>query len=141
MGDVTRKTGHCACGAVTFTAGAPDHYGVCHCGMCRRWAGGPMMAVNCGTDVAFSGDVAIWVSSEWAERGHCGACGTVLFYRLRDSGQHYMVLGAFDDQDGWTMDSQIFVDRKPAHYEFANETKRMTEAEVFATVAAGQTPD
>ncbi len=39
------KTGQCLCGAVTFTAHNVEmHHHACHCGMCRRWAGGPVFA-------------------------------------------------------------------------------------------------
>lgn len=141
MTGTQQKTGACACEAVTFTATAPDHYSTCHCGTCRRWSGGPLMAVNCGPNVAFSGELLIWDSSDWAERGSCAACGGALFYRLKQTGDHYVPVGAFDEQEGWQMTGQIFIDRKPGHYAFANETGTMTEAEVFAMVAAGGVPD
>ncbi|NIT13149.1 MAG: GFA family protein, partial [Candidatus Dadabacteria bacterium] len=52
--------------------------------MCRKWCGGPLMAVNCGTDVTFEGEdnITVYDSSSWAERGFCSGCGSHLFYRL-----------------------------------------------------------
>ena len=47
--------GHCLCGCVRFTAPDIREIGVCHCGFCRRWGGGPLLAVHCGKDVAFEG--------------------------------------------------------------------------------------
>ncbi len=141
MAGTRKHKGACACGAVAFTAEAPADYGTCHCGTCRRWAGGPTMAVNCGRSVEIAGDLLLWDSSDWAERASCAKCGSPIFYRLKGTGEHYMSLGAFDDQTGWTMTSQIFIDRKPGHFAFANETKTMTEAEVFAMVAAGEAPE
>ena len=35
---------------------------------------------------------------------------------------------AFDDTSGFAFTSQIFVDEKPAYYDFANKTKSMTGA-------------
>ncbi len=32
-------------------------------------------------------------------------------------------------------DHQVFIDQKPAYYEFANQTKNMTGAELFAMYA------
>ena len=48
---------------------------------------------------------------------------------------------AFDDRAGYAFTSQIFIDEKPAYYDFANKTHNMTGAEVFAAFAppdAGQ---
>src|SRR5699024_3402761 len=132
--------GGCACGAVRFTAEAPRAYGVCHCTTCRRWTGGPFLAVNCGAEVKIEGPVTIWNSSDWAERGSCTRCGSGLFYRLKPNGDHYLAVGAFDDQQGWEMTEQIFIDRKPGHFAFATETHAMTEAEVMAAWAARPEP-
>ncbi len=61
---------------------------VCHCDMCRKWSGGPALALQCGTEVGMEGmeNVHIFDSSAWAERGFCANCGTHLFYRIKDSG-------------------------------------------------------
>ena len=74
-------------------------------------------------------------SSKWAERGFCRICGSNLFYTIVDSGEYILAAGALDDQSDLTLDSQIFIDEKPAFYEFANETSNMTGAEVFAKYA------
>jgi len=76
-------------------------------------------------------------SSDWAERGFCGNCGTNLFYRLVESDVHVMSPGSLDDQSELSLTSQIFIDEKPDWYEFANETEKMTGAEVFAKYAPG----
>jgi len=79
--------GSCLCGEVSFTAkNAIQSVGACHCGMCRKWGGGPLMAVDCGTDVTFEGEkyISVYDSSEWAERGFCKKCGSHLFYRLKE---------------------------------------------------------
>ena len=40
--------GQCLCGAVEFEVDVPMRtYSVCHCGLCRRWSGGPLMSVHC----------------------------------------------------------------------------------------------
>jgi hypothetical protein len=43
--------------------------------------------------------------------------------------------GILDDPTGLTLTSQVFIDDKPDFYDFANETKNMTGAEVFALYA------
>ncbi len=130
--------GGCLCGAVRFTAAACDnHVGACHCGMCRKWGGGPLLAVDCGRDVKFDGEesVGVYASSDWAERGFCARCGSHLFYRLKDSGQYMIPVGLFDEIGTPVLDHQVFIDSKPGWYDFANQTENMTGAEVFAMFA------
>lgn len=130
--------GACLCGTVRFTAASTDnHVGACHCGMCRKWGGGPLLAVDCGNDVKFDGEesIGVYASSDWAERGFCARCGSHLFYRLKDSGQYMIPIGLFDEIGTPVFDRQVFIDSKPGWYDFANQTENMTGAEVFALYA------
>ena len=87
------------------------------------------MTVDCGTDVKFTGEehVTIYESSEWAQRGFCSECGTHLFYLLKDDGRYFVPVGLFDSEDQFQFDHQIFIDKKPSFYSFANVTNNMTE--------------
>ena len=107
--------------------------GACHCAMCRKWGGGPLMAVNCGVDVFFEGEdnILVFDSSGWAERGFCKKCGSHLFYRLKERKEYIIPTGLFDDQESFVFNTQVFIDKKPSFYCFANKTNDMTEAEVF----------
>lgn len=138
MSNENKKSGRCLCGSVKFyLQEAVTRYGVCHCDMCRRWASGPYFASDCGTNVIFEGEKNItrYRSSDWGERGFCKNCGSNLFYYVVPTGQYNMAIGAFNDQDGLDLDSQIFIDEKPDSYDFSNETATMTGAEVFAFYA------
>lgn len=138
MSDVGKTSGGCLCGAVRFTVDEPIHdFGACHCTMCRRWSGGPALAANCGKGVHFTGEENIqrYRSSEWAERGFCKVCGSNLFYHLIGEDTYMMATGAFDDQNGLEMTSQIFIDEKPDCYDFTNATPTLTGAEMFAMYA------
>lgn len=138
--DTTMRRGHCLCGAVTITAReAGASVGACHCKMCRRWSGGPFMEIDCGTSVEFEGEnnISVFDSSKWAERGFCRSCGTHLFYRLKDSGQHMIPVGLFEDETGLGFDTQVFVDERPDYYEFANRTKELTGEEIFKMFGGG----
>ncbi len=133
----TERHGHCLCGAVKITAKqAASHVGACHCRMCRRWGGGPFLEIDCGTDVMIEGmdNVTVYPSSEWAERAFCSACGSNLFYRLTGSGEHMVCAGLFDDEDGLSFRSQVFIDAKPDYYSFAEDTENMTGEQLFAQV-------
>lgn len=137
MTKLADQQGSCLCGGVSVKVEQLDaQVGVCHCGMCRKWGGGPLLAVDCGTGVQLDGDsLATFASSEWAERGFCQRCGTHLFWRMRQTGQYIMPAGLFADTEGLVLDHQIFIDHKPDYYAFANDTKCMTEAEVIAMFA------
>ena len=135
--------GRCLCGAVKFTAKKmSSNVDACHCSMCRRWGGGPLMVVSCGTEVTFEGEenIAVYNSSDWAERGFCNKCGSHLFYRLKGINDHQMPVGLFNNQEHFSFDLQVFIDRKPSFYSFANKTNEMTEAEVIEKFAPGQNP-
>ena len=138
MSNTSIGHGHCLCGRVKVTANVMQHsIGTCHCSMCRRWTGGPLMAVDCGSDVVFEGDenIKTYESSAWAERGFCINCGNHLFYKLKESNQYIMPVGIFENDENLVFDHQIFIDEKPGYYCFSNETKNMTGAEVFAKYA------
>lgn len=138
MSDLIEAKGSCLCGAIRVTAKAVSkNVGACHCSMCRKWTGGPLLAVDCGIDVSFEGqeNISVFDSSEWAERGFCGKCGSHLFYRLKENKQHIMPAGLFENDETFVFHHQIFIDEKPAFYQFANETESMTGAEVFAKYA------
>ncbi len=129
-------TGRCLCSAVTFVAEdvAPELH-VCHCSMCRRWAGGPTFSAE-AKQVTFRGEENIerYTSSAWAERGFCKRCGSSLFYRLKESDHYIMHLGSFDDQQPFKIASEIYVDDKPAAYEFAGVHPRLTGDEFLASL-------
>lgn len=128
--------GRCLCGAAEAVIEPPGmSVGACHCDMCRKWAGGPQFMVECGEAASFSGDVGVYDSSAWAERGFCKRCGTHLFYRLKQQPFYAVPVGLFDVDIPWIFEQQIFIEEKPAFYKFANETKNMTGAEVFAQFA------
>ncbi|TDJ36640.1 MAG: GFA family protein [Gammaproteobacteria bacterium] len=129
-------TGHCLCGAVSFTAeDVETDIHTCHCSMCRRWAGGPGFAAGVGS-VQFSGEELItrYDSSAWAERGFCSRCGSNLFYRLKDANHYILQMGTFDDQSSFKVSGEIYIDEKPAGYDLAGDHPRMTGEEFMASL-------
>jgi hypothetical protein len=129
--------GKCLCGAITVRTSDKKSIDACHCGMCRRWGGGPALVLACGSDVQIDGieHLKVYKSSDWAERAFCSECGTHIFYRLSANNDYFLPAGLFQDGVEFEFKEQIFIDRKPSYYEFANQTLKMTEAEVFAKFA------
>lgn len=128
-------TGKCLCGSVTVSFEVnKSTFDACHCGMCRKWSGGPALTIDGGKNISFKGEefISVYNSSAWAERGFCKLCGTHLFYRLKDSNYCNFPLGLIDGADKFKFQMQIFIDSKPQCYEFLNKTETMTEAEVIA---------
>jgi len=135
---MTSTTGKCLCGTVQINVdSAKPETAACHCNMCRRWGGGPYLAVECGTDVSFDNEQAItrYDSSDWGQRGFCAKCGTHLFYFLKPAGQYFVPAGLLDIEPQLHLSHQIFFDEKPDYYDFANQTVNMTGEEVFAGFA------
>lgn len=138
-----RLTGGCLCGEVRFSAEpVSPEMGVCHCAICRRWTGGTFMAVWCGTSVRIDDEAALGVygSSGYGERVFCKTCGSSLMWRMRDGSHTSVAAQAFDDPARFDFTREIFIDEKPDNYAFANQTKQMTGAEVFALYAPKQEP-
>ena len=129
-------SGGCLCGKVRFTAdNIETGFHACHCGMCRRWTSSPMFVVT-AEKLSFDGaaEPAVYESSEWAERGFCGNCGSTLFYRLK-SGEYFMSVGAFDDASPFKMKGEIYVDHHPGGYKFSGDLEQMTEADILSHFA------
>ena len=100
------------------------------------------MVRDCGTTLAIEDmtQLGVYRSSDWAERAFCRRCGTPLYYRLVEQNQYYVSAEAFDDRARYAFTHQVFVDEKPAYYDFANKTHDMTGAEVFAAFAPPAAP-
>jgi hypothetical protein len=136
-----RIEGRCLCGAVTVRATPTRrHVEACHCTMCRRWSGIAFVGVMCGTEVEFEGEerVVRYRSSEWAERGFCGTCGSHLFYHYLPLGTYGFTAGLFPDEALLPLSEEIFIDEKPAYYAFDARSERLTGAEALAKYGIGQ---
>ena len=140
-----KRAGQCLCGAVKFTAELDSsEVGACHCKMCQRWSGSAFVGFNTQPDaVVFEGDehIGTYKSSDWAERSFCRECGTSLFYRLTAPGDHhgirYIAVGLLDDTTGLKLTREMFYDKKGHAFEYAGDTKKQTEAEIFAMFGGG----
>ncbi len=127
--------GNCLCGAVKIHVDKiKKGVGVCHCSMCRKWTGGPLLAVETEGQVKFEGEgnISRFKSSQWAERGFCKTCGSHLFYHLFGDDKYIVPVGLFDVDNELFLEHQIFIEEKPEYYSFSQKTHNMTGAEVFA---------
>ena len=138
-------TGHCLCGAVTVTAEpARSSLSACHCDMCRRWSSSTFMAIEAKPgSVKVEGPAKTITTSDWAERAFCPECGSPLWYRITAEGpmhgQMQVAAGLFDNAADCALKLEVYVDRQPEGYHFAQKTTRLTETELLA--AMGITPE
>ena len=134
------KQASCLCGAALFHVQPSAHETTsCHCSMCRKWTGGAFLSVEVKPDeITVDNDETIttYASSPWAERAFCNTCGSSLWYRVTAPGPHhgmiYVGLGTFKEADGIKLTQELFIDHKPDGYSFAEETNKLTEAEVMS---------
>jgi len=138
---MSNYAGHCLCGAVTYSAKGEPHMHVCHCSNCTRWSGGPFIGMRFDGGVAITNPEGVnwYASSEWAERGSCKACGSAIFYRFhQDPSQMIVSATSLSQPPAIAITEHIFIDEKPAYYDFTGDASRVTGAEVFARFQSSQ---
>jgi hypothetical protein len=84
MPDRDKLEGGCLCRAIRYRLLAPPQHVVhCHCSLCRRAAGAPMVswATMREGDFTMLAGVPVWFrSSDHGKRAFCVRCGTQLFF-------------------------------------------------------------
>jgi len=96
--------GGCLCGAVRYQIAGPLGDVVhCHCAMCRKSSGAPVVtwiSVAAGCFAFTSGEPSVHRSSSHAERRFCGGCGAQLtFWSERDPQNIDVTLGTLDEPE------------------------------------------
>lgn len=128
--------GRCLCGEVTASAiMSKPMMRACHCDMCRQHTSGAFMSLGIDAgSLAFEGPVKTFRSSEWAERGFCGTCGSTLFYGTVDDGERHPSAGLFAGAAGAPLKLEFFADAA-AGYAFEGQHRKMTTKETLALFA------
>ena len=127
------QTGRCMCGAVTITADVGPMIRVCHCDMCRRLTGAGYMSIQTRQeDMTVTGPVRTYRSSDWAERGFCAECGSVLWYATVHDNWRSLSAGLFENAGGGTLSMEFYADRIPEGYCFAGDHSRLDTEETIA---------
>lgn len=116
VSDTVVYEGGCLCGAVRYRATAePVRAVICHCSMCRKHSGAPVLAFVHFPSASFAwikGEPARYRSSRYAERGFCSICGSTLSMHEQVLGDRVQVsIGSLDepqrvqpDDHVWTQD-------------------------------------
>ena len=127
--------GQCLCGAVQVTASVDNpRMRACHCDMCRRHGSGPFFSLETlEGSVTATGPAQNYRSSDWAERGFCGTCGSTLWYEM--DGTRNLSAGLFPDGGGGTLVGEYFTDKCPQGYALAGDHEKLTTRETLTIFA------
>jgi hypothetical protein len=107
-------SGGCFCGELRFASSAdPVETGYCHCSICRRTTGAPLLAFASFPVGGFSytkGEPRVYASSPIGQREFCGTCGTQICFRESKSAQTVDVnSGALDEMELVAPDHHIYI--------------------------------
>jgi hypothetical protein len=120
--------GGCLCGKVRFrvTAAAIES-GYCHCRMCQKNTGAPVVAW-----VTFPVESFSWigttpgeyVSSARAQREFCRDCGSYLVFRVKGDAQISVNTASFDDASVFPPQMHIFSESRIPWFDTDDELPR-----------------
>lgn len=118
-------TGSCLCGAVHYTiSGTMRPVIACHCTQCRKTSGHHVAATSAHRDqIAVTGEVTWFQSSDSARRGFCGTCGSNLFWD--GEGENLSIFaGTIDGPTGLQIAGHIFCADKGDYYDLPEDLPR-----------------
>lgn len=125
------------CGAVTVHARATDPYlRACHCEMCRRHTSSVFVNITTENDsIVVEGPATVFKSSDWANRGFCGVCGSTLWYATEHDGVRNLSAGLFENAGGAVLKREYFVDSCPQGYALTGDHEKLTRQQTIALFA------
>jgi hypothetical protein len=109
--------GGCLCGKVRFrVTAAPLDSGYCHCRMCQRNSGAPVVAWSTFPTKGFAwiaGTPAAYASSEHATRYFCASCGSYLVFASAKSPEEISAnTASFDNPEAFPPRKHIFIESR-----------------------------
>jgi hypothetical protein len=114
-------TGGCYCGKVRYeAAGEPFEQAVCHCSMCRRTTGAPMVAwfgIRAADFRFTAGEPRSFRSSAKVTRAFCPDCGAQLTFKVDGLDEIDITIASLDEPDAvppldeiWAADRVRWID-------------------------------
>jgi hypothetical protein len=122
-------TGGCLCGEIRYRiTAAPVETQYCHCRMCQRAHGAPVIAwltVPLDGFAVTEGHPAAYRSSAKAFRHFCGSCGTPLTWREADNPKLVDVsIGSLDNPEAAAPTMHVWTDSRIAWFDSADDLPR-----------------
>ena len=139
MSEPSTLHGQCLCGTVKVTARTENPIlRVCHCDMCRRHTSGAFFSIETLPDsIEVTGPAQTYKSSEWAQRGFCGTCGSTLWYETMHDGRRNLAAGLFANAGDGTLKLEFFADMCPQGYRLEGDHKRLSKQQTIALFTGG----
>lgn len=120
--------GGCLCGEVRYRlTAAPIKTNYCHCRMCQRSAGAPVIAWTTVPRSAFvyvKGAPKVYHSSGKAQREFCPGCGTQLVFREHGYDAIDITTASLDDPGGIAPVEHIWCESRIPWFETADSLPR-----------------
>ena len=108
--------GGCLCGKLRFRVAAEAiDTGYCHCRMCQRNTGAPVVAWTTFPAASFSwmaGSPATYLSSPKVRRQFCAECGSYLVFRQEGSTEVSVNTASLDDPAAFQPRMHIFIESR-----------------------------
>jgi hypothetical protein len=122
-------TGGCLCGAVRYRiTAAPVETLYCHCRMCQRAHGAPVIAwltVPLDSFAVTAGSPVAYASSAKALRHFCGECGTPLSWRALDNPRLVDIsIATLDNPEGVEPALHLWTESQIPWFEIADHLPR-----------------
>ena len=134
--------GGCLCGAIRYLASARPLRGViCHCSMCRRHSGAPVLAFVHFPASAFEwlkGKPTWYRSSQYAERGFCATCGSTIGMREEVLADRVQVcVGTLDSPDDIHIDDHVWTSESISWFDVRDDLPRFAQSSDVVPSKAG----
>jgi hypothetical protein len=124
--------GGCLCGDVRYRATRLIDAGYCHCRLCQRSSGAPVLAwatFEAGSFAYFEGRPGRYASSDRGAREFCRECGTqIAFHDARTPDRIDLNIGSLDDPSAVKPQYHIWMDSKLPWFDLADDLPRYAEA-------------
>jgi len=125
--------GGCLCGALRFSAlGRPIDAGYCHCRLCQRSTGAPVLAWASFPVETFEytkGKPTCFASSSWGHREFCNLCGTQICYRQTDAARTVDVnVGCMDNPADFPPEHHLYFKDRISWFDTADDLPRHAES-------------
>lgn len=123
--------GGCLCGRLRYEARALEDAGYCHCRLCQRSSGAPVLAwatFRAKTFAYVKGEPTSYPSSEHGRRDFCAVCGTQIAFRDVASGTRVDInIATLDDPAAIEPEYHVWVASRLPWFEIADDLPRFDD--------------
>jgi hypothetical protein len=132
VGTEAEYEGGCLCGRVRYAArGRPIDAGYCHCRLCQRSSGAPVLAWASFPSEAFAyvkGEPTVYRSSPQGRREFCQRCGTQIAFRESGAPSMDLNVASLDEPAALPPEYHIWTGSRIPWFDLADDLPRHADA-------------